>query len=173
MTKHRNEINAPKATPFQPLEELLFPRGYKLLIGTSQIYELELAVAETRALTSTEIISRGAYFASVQGQETNHVKLCGVTPVQVDTSSSARRKNFFAANIFKTGYATHGLFPYGMEIAVFGKHWLIDTVAPGDVGKEESGIEVRDLAPVFTFTGIKLPADWAKPIYVMLTGKVF
>lgn len=106
-----NQIGSKRA-PFRSLEDLLFPKGYKLLLGTTQVYELELAVAEAASLTAAEVIARGAYFASVNGHETNHVKLCGVTPVQVDASSSARRKNFFAANIFKTGYATHGLFPY-------------------------------------------------------------
>ena len=104
--------NGREISPFQSVEELLFPKGYRLLMGTSQIYELELAVAESRVLTEAEVVSRGAYFAAINGVETNHVKMCGVTPVQVDASSSARRKSFFAANIFKTGYATHGLFPY-------------------------------------------------------------
>ncbi len=103
---------ASKTTPFASIEELLFPPGYKLLLGTTQIYEIQLAAAESRALSKQEIIERGAYFASIDETKTNHFRLCGVSPVQVDSSSSARRKNFFQANLFKTGYATHGLFPY-------------------------------------------------------------
>ncbi len=99
-------------TPFVSLESALFPSGYKLLVGTSQSYELELAAAESRALTRQEVVERGAYFDSVDGVKTNHYHMCVVSPVQVDAKSSARRKTFFQANLFKTGYSTHGLFPY-------------------------------------------------------------
>ncbi|MDH7484654.1 MAG: hypothetical protein QHJ81_00075 [Anaerolineae bacterium] len=34
------------------------------------------------------------------------------TPEQVNASARQDRKNFFAANVFAVGYATHGLFPY-------------------------------------------------------------
>jgi len=100
------------AGPFCPIGHLLFPPGYELVVGTSQIYELELAIAESRALTSLEAVLRSAYFASVEGQKTNHFRMCTVSPLQVDKASSARRKTFFQANLFKTGYSTHGLFPY-------------------------------------------------------------
>lgn len=99
-------------SPFPSLEAILFPPGYKLLIGTSQIYELELATAEATVLGADEIVDRGAYFASVKGTKTKHFRMCAVSPLQVDSASSARRRTFFEANLFKTGYATHGLFPY-------------------------------------------------------------
>ena len=89
-----------------------FPEGYELLPGTSQIYELQLAFEESQLLSPKELIERGAYFASIKGTTTTHFRMCGVTPVQVDANASARRKSFFEANLFKTGYATHGLFPY-------------------------------------------------------------
>src|SRR3990172_7852151 len=34
------------------------------------------------------------------------------TPDQVNASALKSRKDFFAANVFAVGYATHGLFPY-------------------------------------------------------------
>lgn len=99
--------------PFKPgLLKDMFPAGYELLVGTSQIYELQLAYEESKLLSPEELIRQGAYFASVKGTPTNHFRMCGVTPVQVDQDASARRKSFFQANLFKTGYATHGLFPY-------------------------------------------------------------
>lgn len=90
----------------------LFPKGYELLAGTNQIYELKLAYGEAEKLTKSELLKRGAYFRSIDGEKTNHFKICSTSPVQVDKSASARRKSFFKANQYKTGYATHGLFPY-------------------------------------------------------------
>src|SRR5229473_1648117 len=106
-------LSQSKIKPFIPgLLKTVFPDGYELLAGTSQIYELQLAYEESQLLSPQELIQRGAYFGSVNGTPTNHFRICGVTPVQVDINASARRKSFFEANLFKTGYATHGLFPY-------------------------------------------------------------
>lgn len=114
MTISVAEIAQPsRVLPFVPgLLKEIFPDGYELLPGTSQIYELQLAYEESRLLDPQELIRQGAYFARVKGTLTNHFRMCGVTPVQVDEDASARRKSFFEANLFKTGYATHGLFPY-------------------------------------------------------------
>lgn len=90
----------------------LFPAEYRLLPQMRQIYELELAYAESRALTDQELVSQAAYFQSIDGQLTNHFRICRVTPNQVNASAKQERKNFFAANVFAVGYATHGLFPY-------------------------------------------------------------
>jgi DNA modification methylase len=93
------------------LQEIL-PAGYSLLPGTNQIYELDLALAEFRKLTKEELIERGAYFKTVDGAETYHYKLCSGAPLRIDKSSSIRLRTFFQAYQYKTGYATHGLFPY-------------------------------------------------------------
>jgi len=90
----------------------LFPKGYDLLAGTNQIYELELALGEVEKLTKKELLERGAYFWRIDGEKTNHFKMCAKAPVQVDKRASMRRRTFFEANLFKTGYGTHGLFPY-------------------------------------------------------------
>lgn len=103
---------AEKEDSLVSLERELFPAEYKLIPQMRQIYELNLAYAEYKALTGEELIRRGAYFQSIDGRLTNHFRICTVTPEQVSASAGQARKNFFAANIFAVGYATHGLFPY-------------------------------------------------------------
>lgn len=90
----------------------LFPLSHALLPQINQIYELDLAHGEYCALSDNELIERGAYFRSIDGTPTYHFRICTNTPGQVNASASQERKNFFAANIFAVGYATHGLFPY-------------------------------------------------------------
>ncbi|MBI3670105.1 MAG: hypothetical protein HY237_10040 [Acidobacteria bacterium] len=90
----------------------LFPPTHKLLPQINQIYELDLAWGEFRVLDEEALIRRGAYFRSVDGVDTHHYRICMRTPDQVNASSRQDRKNFFAANVFAVGYATHGLFPY-------------------------------------------------------------
>lgn len=88
----------------------VLPLGYELLPGVNSIYELELALSETRVLTKDELIQRGAYFARIDGKETNHYRLCS-TPLLVG-KNSFRLRAFFEVFRYKTSYATHGLFPY-------------------------------------------------------------
>lgn len=90
----------------------LFPEGYELLPGTNQIYEFEFALGEYRSLSLSELVARSAYFHKVNGQETNHYRICADSALHMDESSSARLKSFFQVYRFKTSYATHGLFPY-------------------------------------------------------------
>src|SRR5437016_5421683 len=90
----------------------LFPPSHVLLPQINQVYELDLAWGEYNRLDSSAIISRGAYFRSVEGVNTHHYRICMRTPDQVNASARQSRKNFFAANVFAVGYATHGLFPY-------------------------------------------------------------
>lgn len=97
---------------FSGVTKVLFPETHRLLPQLNQIYELDLAWGEFSSLTESEIVSRGAYFWSVNGTETNHYRICMRTPEQVNATARRDRKNFFAANVFAVGYATHGLFPY-------------------------------------------------------------
>ena len=83
-----------------------------LVPGISDIYELDLALGEIYSLSRRELIERGAMFWKVDNEETYHYKICSASPLQVDPHSTMRRKTFFVQNQFKTGYATHGLFPY-------------------------------------------------------------
>jgi DNA modification methylase len=88
----------------------VLPLGYELLPGVNSIYELELALSEARVLTKDELIQRGAYFARIDGMETNHYRLCSI-PLLVG-KNSFRLRAFFEVFRYKTSYATHGLFPY-------------------------------------------------------------
>lgn len=97
---------------FAGVTKVLFPETHRLLPQINQIYELDLAWGEFNRLADPEIVSRGAYFWSVNGTETNHYRICMRTPEQVNATARRDRKNFFAANVFAVGYATHGLFPY-------------------------------------------------------------
>jgi len=94
------------------LSDQLFPSGYKLLPATNQLYELELAMGELNTLQPENLIKRGAYFHKVQERETYHYQLCTGAPLLLDKRTSMRLRTFFQAYQFKTGYATHGLFPY-------------------------------------------------------------
>jgi DNA modification methylase len=94
------------------ISERLLPQGYELLPATNQIYELELAMGELNTLKPEELIRRGAYFYKVQGKETYHYQLCTGAPLLLDKRTSMRLRTFFQAYQFKTGYVTHGLFPY-------------------------------------------------------------
>lgn len=80
--------------------------------GLNEVYELELAFYESKILTDEEIIRRGAYFAQVGTRPTYHTLICRGEALQLPRHSSARLRSFFETKQFKTGYATHGLFPY-------------------------------------------------------------
>lgn len=90
----------------------LFGDTLELVPGTSDIYELDLALGEVTSLSRRDLIERCAMFSKVDGRETYHYKICASAPLQVDPKSTMRRKSFFVQYQFKTGYATHGLFPY-------------------------------------------------------------
>lgn len=97
---------------FQGVVQEIFPSSHVLLPQINQIYELDLAYGEYRCLSDDELVQRSAYFRSVNGTPTHHFRICMNTPEQVSASARQARKNFFAANVFAVGYATHGLFPY-------------------------------------------------------------
>lgn len=90
----------------------LFPPTHELLPQTNQLYELDLAYAESKSLEDQELLERGAYFKAVNGTPTHHYQICMETPNQVSATATRARKQFFEANVFAVGYATHGLFPY-------------------------------------------------------------
>lgn len=57
-------------------------------------------------------VEQAAYFATINGHPTRHFLTCVGETLKLPDFSSSRLKSFFATNIFRTGYATHGLFPY-------------------------------------------------------------
>jgi hypothetical protein len=96
----------------QGVKENLFPRHLELVPQLNEVYELELAYYESKILTDEQIIRNGAYFAWVGDILTRHFLMCSGEPVRLPQHSSSRLRSFFQSNQFKTGYATHGLFPY-------------------------------------------------------------
>jgi SAM-dependent methyltransferase len=90
----------------------LLPRNLQLIPGICDVYELELAFYESRILSDDEIVRRGAYFAQVGESPTYHTLICSGEALRLPRFSSARLRSFFESKQFKTGYATHGLFPY-------------------------------------------------------------
>ena len=94
------------------LHEQILPKHLKLVPQLNEVYELELAYYESLILSEEEILRNGAYFASVGGQPTRHFLICQGESLRLAEHSSSRLKSFFKTNQFKTGYATHGLFPY-------------------------------------------------------------
>lgn len=94
------------------IHERLFPPHLELVPQLNEVYELEIAFLESRVLNDDEILHNGAYFARVGDTFTRHFLMCKGDPVLLPQHSSSRLRSFFQANQFKTGYATHGLFPY-------------------------------------------------------------
>lgn len=92
--------------------ELLLPGHLQLIPGLNEVYELQLAFYESKILTDEEIVRRGAYFSQVGEHLTYHTLICSGEALQLPRHSSARLRSFFETKQFKTGYATHGLFPY-------------------------------------------------------------
>ncbi len=91
--------------------DVLFGAKYQLLPQVSQRYELDLAYGETQTLSDEDLVKRSAYLYKVGDRITNHFRICQLRPVQVDPDLK-HRQNFFDANAYGVGYATHGLFPY-------------------------------------------------------------
>lgn len=102
--------------PIQVLEKGMYHRLFsaelEITPGLSDVYELALAYYESRILTNDELIKNSAYFVKVDDRFTHHYFICTGDPLKIPDYSSSRLKSFFVNNQFRTGYATHGLFPY-------------------------------------------------------------
>ncbi len=96
----------------QELFGKLFSAKYQLIPNLNDLYELELAFYEQQILSDSALIRNGAYFASVGGNFTRHFLMCTGKSLKLPEHSSSRLKSFFEKNLFRTGYSTHGLFPY-------------------------------------------------------------
>ena len=96
----------------QDLTERLFASDRQLVPNLDDVYELKLAFYENRLLTDQELIRNAAYFARIGKTYTRHFLMCTGKSLKLPDHSSSRLKSFFQKNLFRTGYATHGLFPY-------------------------------------------------------------
>jgi hypothetical protein len=96
----------------QDLARHLFPPERHLVPNLDDVYELEIAFYENRSLPDDQLVKNGAYFARVGDKFTHHFLMCTGESLKLPEHSSSRLKSFFEKNLFRTGYATHGLFPY-------------------------------------------------------------
>ena len=96
----------------QDLTQQLFPTERRLVPYLDDVYELELAFYENQLLADEELIRNAGYFASIGDTYTRHFLMCTGESLKLPDYSSSRLKSFFQKNQFRTGYATHGLFPY-------------------------------------------------------------
>jgi len=96
----------------QDLTQQLFPAERRLVPYLDDVYELELAFYENQLLADEEIVRNAGYFASIGDTYTRHFLMCTGESLKLPDHSSSRLKSFFQKNQFRTGYATHGLFPY-------------------------------------------------------------
>ncbi len=94
------------------LAEHLFSSSRELIPDIDDYYEMELAFFENQLLDDQALIRNSAYFGKVGESLTRHFKMCAGESLRLPNHSSSRLKSFFEKNIFRTGYATHGLFPY-------------------------------------------------------------
>ena len=90
----------------------LFSNHLVLTPQLNEIYELALAYYESKILSDDELIGNSAFFIKVGDKLTRHYKMCTGESLRLPKHSSSRLKSFFEKNQFRTGYATHGLFPY-------------------------------------------------------------
>jgi hypothetical protein len=90
----------------------LFPEHLQLIPQMHELYEMELASAEAALMTNEELVRNAAYFARVRDDWTRHFLICSGEPLRLPKHSSSQLRSFFQSNQFRTGYATHGLFPY-------------------------------------------------------------
>jgi hypothetical protein len=114
MNKYRTSENHTKPADIlsKGMYHRLFPSRLVLTPQLNEVYELALAYYESRILNDDELVNNGAYFVRVNKKLTRHYFMCTGEPVRVAKYSSSRLKSFFVKNQFRTGYASHGLFPY-------------------------------------------------------------
>ena len=104
--------NAARNVLLEGMYGRIFPKHLEIIPQLNEVYELALAFYESRLLSEDELVQNGAYFARVGKRLTRHYMMCTGEPVRLPKHSSSRLRSFFVNNQFKTGYATHGLFPY-------------------------------------------------------------
>ena len=92
--------------------EKLFGNQIELLPSVTETFELQMAHLEYNVLKKSELISRSAFFKSVNGDFTNHFLTYSKTTDAIIKSRYVKTKQYFENGQFSTGYAVHSLFPY-------------------------------------------------------------
>jgi|GEM_PF-2136755 len=70
----------------------------------------------------------------------------------------------------KPDYEFHIYNAYGIEIGRFDDKWLLDTIAPDDLRKENKSFYSASLPETLKYSDIALPADWESAIYIIIEG---
>lgn len=117
------------------LVDSVFGKGLALLDSVNELFELDLALIESQALSKEELVNRSAFFKAVNGIPTNHFKLCQHFNGHISKDRSAQTQVYFEEGKFSTGYATHGLFPYRGKFHPQLVKGLLNilSVKPGDI----------------------------------------
>jgi SAM-dependent methyltransferase len=110
--EERNPYQDHRQILSRSITQILLPAHLELVPQLNEVYELELAYMESQLLSDEEIVRNSAYFVRVRDTFTRHFSICRGEPVRLPKHSSSRLRSFFETKQFKTGYATHGLFPY-------------------------------------------------------------
>ena len=90
----------------------VFGKDLVLFDSVNELFELELALLESQALSKQELLSRSAFFKIINGNPSNHYRLCQAFNGHISEDRSSQTQAYFEEGKFSTGYATHGLFPY-------------------------------------------------------------
>ncbi|CAG0940913.1 hypothetical protein ANRL1_00312 [Anaerolineae bacterium] len=90
----------------------VFGRAFVLFDSVNELFELELAYLESKTLSCDELVCRSAFFKAVNGELTNHYRLCQSSTRAGAQKRTAQVQAYFEEGKYSTGYATHGLFPY-------------------------------------------------------------
>ncbi|MEW6026209.1 MAG: UPF0758 domain-containing protein [Planctomycetota bacterium] len=110
--KEHTQIRGFNLPTLPKISNMLFPPEYRLLPNVSEQFELEFAFYESKLLGKKDIIKRGGFFESVNGDPTNHYIICSNNSSLIWEGRSELTRSYFKEGNFSTGYATHGLFPY-------------------------------------------------------------
>ena len=76
------------------LVENVFGKDLTLLSSVNEVFELELAFLEMQSLKRNELVARAAYFRSVDGEFSNHYRLCSGFGKSVAQNRSAQVHNY-------------------------------------------------------------------------------
>jgi len=117
------------------LINFVFGKELLLFDSVNELFELELALLESQALSKEELLNRSAFFKAVNGAPTSHYKLCQPFNGHISEDRSSQTQAYFEEGKFSTGYATHGLFPYRGKFHPQLVKGLLNilTVKPGDI----------------------------------------
>lgn len=90
----------------------VFGKDLVLLNSVNELFELELALLESQALSKEDLVKRSAFFKTINGNPTEHYQLCQPHNGHISENRSVQTQAYFEEGRYSTGYATHGLFPY-------------------------------------------------------------